>query len=231
MGVLIDDLITRGAPEPYRMFTSRAEYRLMLREDNADLRLTAFGYELGCVSEERWQAFNRKCDAIASEQQRLKDLWIRPNTPAADALAKVLAQALQKEQRAIDLLKRPDITYDLLMSLPEIGPGIAATDAAEQIEIQEKYAGYIERQTAEIARQRRHEETRLPADINYDKVTGLSTEVRQILQQAKPATIGLAARLPGVTPAAISLLLIHLKKRTYKQGEQNKQADLEHESE
>jgi tRNA uridine 5-carboxymethylaminomethyl modification enzyme len=213
VGVLIDDLITRGTQEPYRMFTSRAEYRLLLREDNADLRLTEKGRELGLVDDTRWIAFSQKREAIVQEQQRLNDVWIRPGTPEGNALEQILERPLEKEHRAMDLLRRPELTYSIITSLEGLEKTEIDPQVAEQVEIQVKYTGYIDRQMAEIERQRRHEETRLPTDINYDDVDGLSTEVRQKLIKARPATLGMASRLPGLTPAAVSLLLIHLKKR------------------
>lgn len=212
MGVLIDDLITRGTLEPYRMFTSRAEYRLMLREDNADLRLTPKGFELGLIDETRWQAFENKRTAIAIEKERIYSTWIRPNTKIGNAIEAVIQQPLSREYRLEDLLRRPNVTYADLMSIDSIGPGVTDIKVAEQIEIQIKYAGYIERQQDEISRQRRHEEAKLPDMFDYTKVVGLSTEVRQKLISHRPETIGMASRIPGVTPAAISLLLVHLKK-------------------
>jgi len=213
LGVLVDDLITRGTSEPYRMFTSRAEHRLLLREDNADLRLTAIGRELGLVDDARWAAFESKREAIQCEQQRLHDTWVRPQTvPDAEA-ERVLGQPITREYRLADLLRRPDVSYDSLMSLAAAGEAVADPAVAEQVEIQAKYAGYIERQQAEIERQRRHEDTRLPADLDYREVSGLSSEVRDKLSRQRPDTLGMAARIPGLTPAAISLLLIHLKKR------------------
>ena len=213
LGVLIDDLITRGTQEPYRMFTSRAEYRLMLREDNADLRLTEIGYELGVVEEVRWRAFAAKREAIAREQQRLQDTWLRPASVDTDAAQRVLGQPLAREARLAELLARPSISYAALMTLPGTGEPVTDSKIAEQVEIQAKYAGYIARQEVEIERQRRHEDTTLPAELNYAEVTGLSAEVCEKLSRVRPATIGQAARIPGVTPAAISLLLVHLKKR------------------
>lgn len=212
IGVLVDDLITRGTQEPYRMFTSRAEYRLLLREDNADLRLTEIGRELGLINDARWQAFVEKREAITREQQRLTDTWIHPQTPLAQQLENVLQKPVNKEYRLVDLLRRPEINYYDLMSVAEIGPGINDASAAEQVEIQAKYAGYIDRQNDEIARQLRYEEWHIPGEVNYEEVKGLSTEVRQRLQQHRPNTVGIASRLPGITPAAISLLLVHLKK-------------------
>ena len=213
VGVLIDDLTTRGTIEPYRMFTSRAEYRLLLREDNADLRLTAKGYEFGLVNDEQWQAFSTKQETITQEKQRLRSTWIRPQTPMGDSAEKVLQQPLPREYHAEELLRRPELTYLNLMQIEGVGPGVLDEKVAEQIEIQIKYAGYIDRQQEEVARHLRNEETRLPANLNYDDVVGLSTEVRQKLKVAKPATVGMASRLQGVTPAAISLLIVHLKKR------------------
>ncbi len=212
MGVLIDDLITRGTSEPYRMFTSRAEYRLLLREDNADLRLTSKGYELGLVNEGRWRAFDTKREIIAKEQERIHATWARPDTKMGAALEIVLQQPLAREYRLVELLRRPNVTYQDLMAIEGIGPGVDDVKAAEQIEIQAKYAGYIERQTEEIARQQRNEEATIPLNFNYEKIGGLSTEVKQKLKAAKPETVGMASRLPGVTPAAISLLLVYLKK-------------------
>lgn len=213
IGVLIDDLITRGTNEPYRMFTSRAEYRLLLREDNADLRLTAKGYELGSVDETRWQLFEKKQTAIQAERERVYQTWIRPETDAGREVAAALQQPLAREYRLEEILRRPEINYERLMSLPGVGPGIEDAKAAEQVEIQVKYAGYIDRQLEEIARQLRNEETKIPAHLNYADVKGLSTEVQQKLSVAKPTTIGIASRLAGITPAAISLLLVYLKKK------------------
>lgn len=212
MGVLVDDLITRGTTEPYRMFTSRAEYRLLLREDNADLRLTEKGHELGLVDESRWLVYNNKREAIEQERSRLQTVLIHPDRIPAEELQRVFGQTLSREARLWELLRRPDITYMDLMQLPETGPAISDQSVIEQLEIQAKYAGYIDRQHDEIERQRRHEETVLNQDFPYHLVNGLSNEVREKLQRIRPASIGQAARIPGVTPAAISLLLIHLKK-------------------
>ncbi|MCB1765240.1 MAG: tRNA uridine-5-carboxymethylaminomethyl(34) synthesis enzyme MnmG [Candidatus Competibacteraceae bacterium] len=212
LGVLIDDLITRGAPEPYRMFTSRAEHRLLLREDNADLRLTEMGRRLGLVDDERWRAFETKREAIEQESQRLRGLWVRPLELAGEDAQRVLQGALTRESRAAELLRRPEVTYAGLMSLSGMGPGVADPQVAEQVEIQAKYAGYIDRQRQEIERQRRYEELTLPADLDYASVHGLSREVREKLDRHRPCTLGHASRVPGVTPAAISLLLIHLKR-------------------
>ncbi len=213
LGVLVDDLITRGVTEPYRMFTSRAEYRLTLREDNADLRLTETGHRLGLVDEARWRRFSEKREAIAREQERLGRTRLRPETLPTEDAVRVLGQMLARETSLLELLRRPDVSYDALMSLP--GAGIAARDAQvmQQLEIQAKYAGYIGRQEAEVELHRRHEETLLPEDVDYRNVYGLSIEVRQKLLAHRPATLGQAARLSGVTPAAISLLLVHLKRK------------------
>jgi tRNA uridine 5-carboxymethylaminomethyl modification enzyme len=212
LGVMIDDLITRGTSEPYRMFTSRAEYRLLLREDNADLRLTPAGRELGLVDDARWQPFCDKQDAIVREQARIAALRVRPETPLAQALAARCGEPINTEQRVDELLRRPALRYAALMQLAGIGPGVADSRVAEQVEIQCKYHGYIERQREEIERQQRNEHKRLPADLDYHAVKGLSAEVREKLAAVRPETLGQAARIPGVTPAAVSLLLVHLKK-------------------
>ena len=213
LGVLVDDLVTRGTLEPYRMFTSRAEYRLLLREDNADLRLTEKGRELGLVDDARWTAFNKKREAIALENQRMQDTWIHPETSLAKSLEQVLQKPINKEYRLLDLLRRPEMSYADLMTVAEIGPGADDAKVAEQVEIQAKYAGYIDRQTEEIERQRHYEEMKIPGELDYLQILGLSAEVRQKLSQAKPSTVGLASRLPGITPAAISILLVYLRKR------------------
>jgi tRNA uridine 5-carboxymethylaminomethyl modification enzyme len=213
LGVLVDDLITRGVSEPYRMFTSRAEYRLSLREDNADLRLTETGRELGLVDDRRWDAFNRKRDQVAREAERLKSSWVNPrHLPDADAV-RVLGQSMEREYRLFDLLRRPDVTYASLMTLPGAGEGIVSPEAIEQIEIQAKYQGYIERQKEEVEKSLSHESMLLPPDMDYSEVHGLSFEVRQRLAQMRPQTLGQASRMQGITPAAISLLLVHLKRR------------------
>jgi len=211
IGVLIDDLVTRGTNEPYRMFTSRAEYRLMLREDNADLRLTPTGRELGLVDDARWAAFEAKREAIEREQQRLRDTWLRPGEVGDAAATAVLGAPLQREARIADLLARPAVSYAPLVALAGMAP--AADAVAAQVEIQAKYAGYIDRQQQEVERQRRQEDTCLPDALDYDQVRGLSHEVRQKLAAQRPPTLGHAARIPGVTPAAVSLLLVHLKKQ------------------
>lgn len=213
IGVLIDDLITRGTQEPYRMFTSRAEYRLILREDNADLRLTPTGRELGLVDDARWSYFEHKNSLITAETQRLHATFVRPNTSAAKQLEPKLDQPLAREYRMMELLRRPGISYHDLVAIEELGPGVSDVKAAEQIEIQAKYAGYIDRQEDEIARLLRQETTKIPDDVNYGEIIGLSNEVQQKLRNVRPATIGMASRIPGMTPAAISLLLVHLKKR------------------
>ena len=213
IGVLIDDLITRGASEPYRMFTSRAEYRLSLREDNADLRLCPKASELGLIEAARFAAFEQKRAAIEREAARLRATFVHPDAATVPAAA-ALGIALAREACLADLLRRPEIGYEALMRLPGAGPGVADRAVAEQVEIQTKYAGYIDRQHDEIARQRTHEETLLPADLDYAAVRGLSHEVRQVLARHRPVTLGQAARIAGVTPAAISLLLVHLKRRS-----------------
>jgi len=213
LGVLVDDLVTRGVSEPYRMFTSRAEYRLMLREDNADLRLTEIGRELGVVDDERWDAFARKRDAIAAERERLKSTWVNPRILAPHEAERVLGQRIAREHSLFDLLKRPDVTYAALMTLPGAGPAVDDAAVAGQVEIQAKYAGYIARQQDEVARNEEHESMALPADLDYRSVRGLSFEVQQKLNQHRPETVGQASRISGVTPAAISLLLVHLKRR------------------
>ncbi|MCG6863222.1 MAG: tRNA uridine-5-carboxymethylaminomethyl(34) synthesis enzyme MnmG [Chromatiaceae bacterium] len=214
LGVLVDDLITRGTGEPYRMFTSRAEYRLLLREDNADLRLTETGRRLGLVGDEQWQSFERKREAIELERRRLGSTWVRPQEIDAILLNEVLGNDLRRETRALDLLARPKVGYQALMRLPGLGPGAADPKVAEQLEIQCKYAGYIGRQREEIERQRAQETLSLPPDLDIEGIRGLSAEVREKLQRVRPATVGQAARIPGVTPAAVSLLLIHLKRQS-----------------
>jgi tRNA uridine 5-carboxymethylaminomethyl modification enzyme len=219
LGVLVDDLISRGVSEPYRMFTSRAEYRLMLREDNADLRLTPAGRELGVVDDARWQAFNVKRDAVAKEQERLRGITVRPEVLNDDD-RKILG-TLQRECRAIELLRRPELGYADVTALSQIGAGCwqgqmsaeQAAQVAQQLEVQARYEGYIERQRREIDKHARQEALVLPEDIDYASVTGLSTEARQRLELARPLTLGHASRLEGVTPSTVSLLLIHLQKR------------------
>lgn len=211
IGVLVDDLITMGTREPYRMFTSRAEYRLLLREDNADLRLTEKGRELGLVDEQRWRAFCAKREAIELETQRLRDTWIQAGSAEAEQLADKLTSPLTREYSLMDLLKRPELSYADLGNLK--GQSVTVTQVAEQVEIAAKYAGYIDRQQDEIARLRAHENTPIPADFDYSTVEGLSNELKQKLGEARPSNIARASRIPGITPAAVSLLLIYLKKR------------------
>ncbi|UJP00679.1 MAG: tRNA uridine-5-carboxymethylaminomethyl(34) synthesis enzyme MnmG, partial [Nitrosomonas sp.] len=212
LGVLVDDLITSGVTEPYRMFTSRAEYRLQLREDNADLRLTETGRKLGLIDDRRWEAFSNKQEAIINEQQRLDSIRVLPGTlPEQDAV-RVLGKGIEREYTLTELLKRPDVTYETLMTLPGAGEPVASAQVAEQVEIQAKYHGYIQRQQEEVSRQAQYENTLLPKEIDYCAVKGLSNEVQQKLNQHKPETIGQASRISGVTPAAISLLLVHLKR-------------------
>ena len=214
IGVLIDDLITRGTSEPYRMFTSRAEYRLLLREDNADLRLTSKGREMGLVDDQRWQAFETKQGAIAREQQRLRETWVQPGSAAARQAEQRFGAPLTREYSLLDLLRRPEIDYAALMELSDSGNGAIDPKVTEQVEIQVKYAGYIDRQQLEISRTLRYEELHMPDNFDYANVIGLSNEVRQKLTTHRPSTLGQAARIPGVTPAAISLLLVHIKKRS-----------------
>ncbi len=214
LGVLVDDLITRGTTEPYRMFTSRAEYRLILREDNADLRLTPVAHEMGLVSDEQWRAFTQKSDAIAHEQQRLSGLTVLPDSEPGQQLSGYLEKPLTRDYKASDLLRRPEIDYNRLTAA--IGGAVSDDAVAEQVEIQAKYAGYLERQHAEIEKARRHEQTSIPNLLDYQSVRGLSAEVCQKLSDYRPETIGQASRIPGMTPAAISLLMVHLKKTAMK---------------
>lgn len=212
LGVLVDDLVTSGVTEPYRMFTSRAEYRLQLREDNADLRLTATGRKLGLIDDQRWAAFTAKQEAIEREQQRLDSVRLFPNTLPENEAIRVLGKGIEREYTLTELLRRPDVTYATLMTLPGAGAPVIHAQVAEQVEIQAKYHGYIQRQQEEVSRQSQYENTLLPKDIDYGVVKGLSNEVQQKLNQHKPETIGQASRISGVTPAAISLLLVHLKR-------------------
>lgn len=220
MGVLIDDLSTMGTKEPYRMFTSRAEYRLLLREDNADLRLTEKARELGLVDDARWARFNQKMENMEIERQRLKQTWMNPNSVGVDALNALLKTPMSREASGEDLLRRPEITYQQLTSLESFAPALNDSEAAEQVEIQIKYDGYIQRQQDEIDKSLRHEHTKLPLDLDYKQVKGLSNEVILKLNNAKPETVGIASRISGVTPAAISILLVYLKKQgVLKKGE------------
>lgn len=218
LGVLVDDLITRGVTEPYRMFTSRAEYRLSLREDNADLRLTETGRKLGLVDDARWDAFSRKREAIQAEIERLRSSWVNPKVIASHSAQGLLGQALEKEATAYDLLKRPQVDYASLMQVPTVegqplfGPGVDDPKVAEQVEIQIKYAGYIQKQAQDVERQRNQENLAIPEDFDYDSVPSLSMEARHHLKQARPATIGQAGRVAGITPAAVSLILVQLKR-------------------
>ncbi len=213
LGVMVDDLITRGTSEPYRMFTSRAEYRLLLREDNADLRLTAIGRRLGLVGDDQWRHFERKCEAIEQERQRLRETWIRPETLDPALATQVLGEPLRREARALELLARPNVGYGGIRALTGEPPASVSPEVAEQLEIQARYDGYITRQRAEIERQREQESKVLPEHFDFDQVRGLSLEVREKFNRVRPATIGQAARIPGVTPAAVSLLLIHLRRQ------------------
>ncbi|AIX49778.1 tRNA uridine-5-carboxymethylaminomethyl(34) synthesis enzyme MnmG [Pantoea eucrina] len=213
LGVLVDDLCTLGTKEPYRMFTSRAEYRLMLREDNADLRLTETGRELGLVDDARWTRYNQKLEAIEQERQRLRSLWVHPKSENVADVNSIISAPLTKEASAEDLLRRPEITYARLMTLADYGPALPDEQAAEQVEIQVKYEGYIARQQEEIDRQLRNENTLLPVDLDYRQVNGLSNEVIAKLNDHKPTSIGQASRISGITPAAVSILLIYLKKQ------------------
>jgi len=213
LGVLVDDLVTRGVTEPYRMFTSRAEFRLNLREDNADLRLTELGRELGLVDDVRWELFCRKREAVAVEFERLKSNWVNPRVvPVQDAI-RVLGVPIEREYSLSELLKRPNVSYYSLLSLPGSGAAVSDPTVAEQVEIQTKYQGYIARQREEVARTADLNSLSLPDDLDYDSVKGLTSEVRQKLSRQRPETIGQASRISGITPAAISLLLVHLKRR------------------
>ncbi|MCY7295408.1 tRNA uridine-5-carboxymethylaminomethyl(34) synthesis enzyme MnmG [Alteromonas sp. a30] len=215
MGVLVDDLSTLGTKEPYRMFTSRAEYRLLLREDNADIRLTAKGREIGLVDDHRWQKFNEKMNAIELESQRLREHWVHPGHESAADINTLLKNPISKEHRLEEIIRRPEMTYEKLMSIDAFGPGLVKEhpQAAEQVEIQIKYAGYIERQKEDIAKTQRNENMLLPIDFDYSVISGLSNEVVAKLKEANPETLGKASRISGITPAAISLLLVYLKKQ------------------
>ena len=212
MGVLIDDLATMGTKEPYRMFTSRAEYRLLLREDNADVRLTEIGRQLGLVDDERFAAFESKMEQVEREKQRLAKNWIHPSHPSLEALNQILKSPVNKEHSLEELIRRPEMTYEKLMQVTEFGPALQDAKAAEQVEIQIKYAGYISRQLEDIAKSQRHENALIPVDFDYSKISGLSNEVVAKLKDSRPETLGKASRISGITPAAISLLLVYLKK-------------------
>ena len=212
MGVLIDDLATLGTKEPYRMFTSRAEYRLLLREDNADIRLTEKGRHLGLVDDQRWQRFNEKMENVELERQRLRSTWVQKDHPATIKVNELLKTPLSRENSLEDLVRRPEVRYEDLMSIEGLGPAMADKQAAEQIEIQIKYAGYIDRQLDEIEKKKRHENTLIPFDFDFTQISGLSNEVVAKLTDTRPETIGKASRISGITPAAISLLLVYLKK-------------------
>ena len=223
LGVLVDDLITKGVQEPYRMFTSRAEFRLSLREDNADMRLTEIGRQLGCVSDVQWQMFEHKRESVAREMERLRSTWVNPRILGAQEAERVVGKALEREYSLADLLRRPQVTYNSLMGLVGVegqalaGPGVADEAVREQVEIQVKYAGYIDRQAKEVERHAYFENLKMPATFDYMEVNGLSIEVRQKLNKHQPETLGQCGRISGVTPAAISLLLVHLKKRGFKE--------------
>lgn len=220
MGVLIDDLSTIGTKEPYRMFTSRAEYRLLLREDNADLRLTPMGRELGLVDDERWARFNQKLENMEQERQRLKDIWVNPNSDHIESLNMILKSPIVREANGEDLLRRPEMTYKQLTTIEMFVPAHEDIEASEQVETQIKYQGYIDRQRDEVEKSLRHETTKLPFDLDYSLVKGLSNEVVIKLNDAKPESVGMASRISGITPAAISLLLVYLKKHgLLKKGE------------
>jgi tRNA uridine 5-carboxymethylaminomethyl modification enzyme len=210
--LLIDDLATMGTKEPYRMFTSRAEYRLLLREDNADVRLTEKGRKIGLVDDERWAYFEQKMNNIELEKQRLKSQWVHLKHESLDELNAMLKTPISREHSLEELIRRPEMTYDKLVSIENFGPALSDPKAAEQVEIQIKYAGYIERQKEEIAKTLRHENTVLPVDFDFSQISGLSNEVVAKLKDARPETIGKASRISGITPAAISLLLVYLKK-------------------
>lgn len=218
LGVLVDDLVTQGVTEPYRMFTSRAEYRLSLREDNADFRLTEMGRELGLVDNIRWDAFNRKRDAVTAEIERLKSTWVNPRTLSNNDAEALLGKQIEREYSLYDLLKRPEVRYEDLMALKTVdcarlaGPGLSVAVEAEQVEIQAKYFGYVARQQEEVGKQAAQDQLSIPVDVDYDGMTSLSIEVRQSLKASRPETVGQASRLSGVTPAAVSLLLVHLKR-------------------
>jgi tRNA uridine 5-carboxymethylaminomethyl modification enzyme len=212
IGVMVDDLVTRGVTEPYRMFTSRAEYRLQLREDNADLRLTEMGHMLGLVSETRWRRYCEKQERLTRERERLRNTWVFPDTTAAKHIEMALGQPLRQEKRLADLLRRPEASYGKITGFPDADPSCSDEEVVQQIEIESRYSGYIERQQQEIERQRRLEGLPIPGDTDFTQIRGLSTETTEILEQHRPETLGQAGRISGITPAAISLLLVYLKK-------------------
>ena len=220
MGVLVDDLCTLGTKEPYRVFTSRAEYRLLLREDNADIRLTPIAHQLGLIDEARWARFNQKMENIEQERQRLRSIWLHPRSEYLEEANQVLGSPLVREASGEDLLRRPEINYQILTALTPFQPPMADKEAIEQVEIAIKYQGYIEHQQDEIEKQKRHENTAIPVNFDYSKVSGLSNEVRAKLEQHRPVSIGQASRISGITPAAISIILVNLKKQgMLKRGE------------
>ena len=221
LGVMVDDLITRGVTEPYRMFTSRAEYRLQLREDNADMRLTEIGRKLGLVDDARWEAFSRKKEAVEREQERLKKTFVQPANIATEQMVEMFGKPLEHEYSLFELLRRPEVSYDAVLTLGELGLGEVEPSVREQVEIAAKYQGYIDRQTDEVERSRGQENTKLPADLDYREIHGLPIEAQQKLNAQKPETIGQASRISGITPAAISLLLVYLKRKS-----RSKTADL-----
>ena len=220
VGVLVDDLCTLGTKEPYRVFTSRAEYRLLLREDNADIRLTPIAHELGLIDEARWARFNEKMENIEKERERLKQIWIHPQSEHLAVINELVSTPLIREASGEDLLRRPEMTYEKLTQTAAFAPALADKQAAEQVEIAIKYQGYIEHQQDEIEKQKRHENTVIPERFDYSLVSGLSNEVRSKLEQHRPVSIGQASRISGITPAAISILLVNLKKQgMLKRGE------------
>jgi tRNA uridine 5-carboxymethylaminomethyl modification enzyme len=219
LGVLVDDLVTNGVTEPYRMFTSRAEYRLQLREDNADMRLTAKGRELGLVDDVRWEAFSRKQEAVSREQARLKKTFVQPANVSRETQLAVLGKEIDHEYSLFELLRRPEVTYEALLTLGGLGQNNQnlaelAPEVREQVEIAAKYQGYIDRQADEVTRSRGQENTKLPTDLDYREIHGLPIEAQQKLNAQKPETIGQASRISGITPAAISLLLVYLKRKS-----------------
>ncbi|MGB2833683.1 MAG: tRNA uridine-5-carboxymethylaminomethyl(34) synthesis enzyme MnmG [Methylotenera sp.] len=226
LGVLVDDLVTNGVTEPYRMFTSRAEYRLQLREDNADMRLTTKGRELGLVDDVRWEAFSRKQEAVAREQERLKKTYIQPANVSRETQLAVLGKEIDHEYSMFELLRRPEVTYEALLTLGEAGLGEICPEVREQVEIAAKYQGYINRQTEEVTRSRGQENTKLPSDLDYREIHGLPIEAQQKLNAQKPETIGQASRISGITPAAISLLLVYLKRKSRSKIIDGKSVDL-----